>query len=140
MTPSNDFHSDVKDIPAAVKAIKNKQWRVVSSPNKNHGDSSEYSVGTLLWFNQVFKGSFTMAETPKTELTLKTADNMPRVSVTPDPSQKIVSVNVYYTQDGERKPAEKYWRLAWIFEESARGTPDRSRRGNRRQLADAVTR
>ena len=112
MSPSCDFHSHVEDIPAAVKAIGNKEWRVVSSPNKNHGDRSEYSVGTRLWFDQVLKGSFTMAETPKTALTLKTADKTPRVTVKPDTSQAIVSVNVYYTQEGERKPADRYWRLA----------------------------
>ena len=112
MSPSCDFHSHVEDIPAAVEAIQNKEWRVVSSPNKNHGDRSEYSVGTRLWFDQVLKGSFSMAETPKTELTLKMADKTPRMTVTPDSSQEIVSVNVYYTHDGERKPADRYWRLA----------------------------
>ncbi|MBT3194814.1 MAG: hypothetical protein HN341_19885 [Verrucomicrobia bacterium] len=112
MSPSNDFHSHVNDIPAAARAIKNKHWRVVCSPNRNHGDSGEYSVGTLLWFNQFLKGEFAMAATPKTALTLKTVDHTPRFSVSPDASQKIASVNVYYTQDGERKAADKYWRLA----------------------------
>jgi len=112
MSPSNDFHSHVNDIPAAVGSIKNKHWRVVCSPNRNHGDNGEYSVGTLLWFNQFLKGGFAMPETPKTALMLKTADHTPRFSVTPDTSQRIASVNVYYTQDGERKAADKYWRLA----------------------------
>ncbi|MBT3377003.1 MAG: hypothetical protein HN742_35800 [Lentisphaerae bacterium] len=112
MSPSNDFHSNVQDIPQAVKDIKSRDWRVVSSPNRNHGDSSEYSVGALLWFNQFLKREFTMAKTPTTRLTLKTADNVPSVSVTSDQSQMIQSVNVYYTQGGERKPAEKYWRVA----------------------------
>jgi len=111
MSPANDFHSHVNHIPQSVKALKNKQWRVVSSPNRNHGDDAEYSVGTLLWFNQILKNGFEMAETPTTKLTLNTADNTPVVSVTPDRSQKIRSVNVYYTQDGEKKAADKYWRL-----------------------------
>ncbi|HAR67504.1 MAG TPA: hypothetical protein DCR55_15020 [Lentisphaeria bacterium] len=112
MSPSNDFHSHIEDIPASVEALKTKHWRVVSSPNKNHGDRSEYSVGTRLWFDQVLKGSFAMAETPTIKLTLNTPDNTPHASVTSDPSQIIQSLNVYYTQDAGQPPADRYWRLA----------------------------
>ena len=112
MSPSNDFHSKVQDIPQAVSDIKSSQWRVVSSPNRNHGDSAEYSVGTTLWFDQFLKGQFKMAETPTTKLTLKTADQIPSATVAPDRSQKVISVDVYYTQDGGKDPKEKFWRLA----------------------------
>lgn len=112
MSPSNDFHSHIEDIPAAVEAIQCKDWRVVSSPNKNHGDRSEYSVGTRLWFDQVLKDGFTMAATPTIELKLRTADHSPRVSVRFDQSQMMQSLNVYYTQDGDKAPADRYWRLA----------------------------
>lgn len=112
MSPSNDFHSQVQDIPAALAAMKTRDWRVVSSPNQNHGDYSEYAVGTLLWFDHALKGTFDMARTPQTTLTLKTADGSPTLAVVPDRSQEIRSVYVYYTQDGEREAPGKYWHQA----------------------------
>lgn len=112
MTPSNDFHSKVQDIPAAVNFLNTKDWRVVSSPNRNHGDSSEYSVGTLLWFDQHLKGTFKMAETPTINVSLNNKTQIPTVSVTADQSQDIRALDVYYTQDGLKKPADKFWRLA----------------------------
>lgn len=112
LTPSNDFHSRVQDIPAAVDAVKTEDWRVVSSPNRNHNDRSEYSVGTLLWFNQHLKGSFSVAQTPEVQVSLKNDLKTPVVSVTPDTSQTIRSLDVYYTQDGAKKAADKFWHLA----------------------------
>ena len=77
MSPSCDFHSHIEDIPAAVDAIQNPEWRVVTSPNRNHGDRSEYSVGTLLWFNQILKNGERMANTPDLDVNLTTGDGIP---------------------------------------------------------------
>ena len=112
LTPSNDFHSQVQDIPGAVEAVQTDDWRVVSSPNRNHSDRSEYSVGTLLWFDQHLKGEFTVAQTPEVKVSLKNQRKAPIVAVSPDRSQKIRSLDVYYTQDGEKKAADKFWHLA----------------------------
>ena len=112
MTPSNDFHSKVQDIPAAVASLKTKDWRVVSSPNRNHGDSSAYSVGTTLWFNQHLKGEFNMPVTPTIKVSLKNKMQMPMVQVNADASMDIRVVDVYYTQDGLKKPVDKFWSLA----------------------------
>lgn len=112
MTPSNDFHSKVQDVPAAVNSLNTKDWRVVSSPNRNHGDRSEYSVGTLLWFNQHLKGTFKMAQTPELKVSLKSKNRIPVVLVKADASQDIRALDVYYTQDGLKKPVDKFWSLA----------------------------
>jgi len=112
MTPSNDFHSKVQDVPAAVASLKTKDWRVVSSPNRNHGDSAAYSVGTTLWFNQHLKGEFKMPATPTIQVSLKNDTRTPMVKVNTDASMDIRVVDVYYTQDGLNKPVDKFWSLA----------------------------
>lgn len=112
LTPSNDFHSRVEDIPAAVDAVGTKDWRVVSSPNRNHSDRSEYSVGTVLWFNQHLKGEFEVAQTPEVQVSLNNDLKTPVVSVTADSSQTIRCVDVYYTQDGAKPAADRFWHLA----------------------------
>ena len=112
MTPSNDFHSKVQDVPAAVASLKTKDWRVVSSPNRNHGDSAAYSVGTTLWFNQYLKGEFKMPATPTIQVSLENQMRTPMVKVNTDASMDIRVVDVYYTQDGLKKPVDKFWSLA----------------------------
>jgi pimeloyl-ACP methyl ester carboxylesterase len=98
LSPSNDFHGLIDDLQQAVKDIKSKHWRVVCSPHMSHRDRDDFVVDTMLWFNQYLKGSFKFPETPKTSLKLKTADGNPLFSVSPDKSKKILSLDIYYTQ------------------------------------------
>jgi hypothetical protein len=88
MSPANDFHGKVEDLPQAVKDIKSKQWRIVSSPNKNHSDSAEYSAGGMLWLDQFLKGDFKMPKTPRSKLDINTKNHIPIFSVKPDQSKK----------------------------------------------------
>ena len=101
LSPANDFHGRIGDLPATVKEIKSKDWRVTCSPHHNHQDTPSYEVATLLWFDQQLKKSFAMPKTPATELKLKTSDSVPTFTVMPDSSQRILSVDVYYTQHGK---------------------------------------
>lgn len=101
LSPSNDFHGRINDLQKAVEEIKSEEWRVTCSPHHNHQDNAECEVATQLWFDQYLKGIFTFPETPKSSLELKTKNGVPIFWVTPDVSRKILSVDVYYTQQGQ---------------------------------------
>jgi dienelactone hydrolase len=101
LSPANDFHGRIGDLPAAVREIKSGEWRVTCSPHHNHQDTAEYEVATQLWFDQHLKSAFTVPRTPSTSLNLKTTDGVPSFTVTPDPSKPIQSVDVFYTQQGD---------------------------------------
>ena len=101
LSPSNDFHGRIGDLPKAVREIKSKQWRVTCSPHHNHQDTPEYEVATQLWMDQYLKGSFQLPKTPATKLTLKTSDGVPVFAVNPDDSKPILSIDVFYTQHGK---------------------------------------
>ena len=100
LSPANDFHGTIDDLQTALTEIKSTDWRVTCAPHHNHQDTAEYEVATQLWFDQVLKNAFTWPSTPSATLTLNTSDGVPSFSVTPDPSRKILAVDVYYTQGG----------------------------------------
>jgi hypothetical protein len=93
---------------------------VTCSPHHNHQDTDEYEVATQLWFDQVLKKSFKFPKTPKSEIKLNAANGIPKFTVTPDNSKEILSVEIYYTQngqpDGEKidmtNTKSKHWHLA----------------------------
>ncbi len=101
LSPSNDFHGHLQDVPKAVSLINTNDWRVVSAPHHSHQDNGESEVTGLLWFDQYLKGIFRYPETPNTKLELKTESGIPSFTVKPDPSKPILSVDIYYTQQGE---------------------------------------
>ncbi len=102
LSPSNDFHGHLKDVPTAASLIKTDDWRVVSAPHHNHQDNGEAEVTGLLWFDQYLKGTFIYPETPTTTLQLKTTSGIPSFTVKADPSKPILEVDIYYTQQGEK--------------------------------------
>ncbi len=124
LSPANDFHGRIGDLPRAVREISSDEWRVTCSPHHNHQDTAEYEVATLLWFDQHLKGEFAFPRTPESDLKLNAADGVPTIAVQPDPSKPIVSVDVYYTQQG--KPGEgpkdredvmhRFWHHAQVAE------------------------
>ena len=101
LTPSNDFHGRIDDIPSALEHIKSKHWRVSHGAHFNHQDPPEHMVNTILWMEQHLKGTFTLPTTPQGKLTLKTKSNTPEYTFTVDESREIKSINVYYTQQGQ---------------------------------------
>tara|TARA_B110000908_G_scaffold149901_2_gene183522 strand:+ start:13391 stop:15193 length:1803 start_codon:yes stop_codon:yes gene_type:complete len=100
LSPANDFHGHINDLPQAVSELKTKHWRVACNAHLNHRDLPSGEVATQLWFDEHLKGTFKFPETPGSELQLKTADHIPFFSATPDDSKKIASVDIYYTQQG----------------------------------------
>jgi hypothetical protein len=101
LSPSNDFHGRINDLQIAVKEIQSTEWRVTCAPHHNHQDTAEYEVATPLWFDQSLKKTFALPRTPKTELTLKSTNGVPAITVSPDFSKPILRVDVFYTQQGQ---------------------------------------
>ena len=101
LSPANDFHGRVDDLPAAVDEIQTSDWRITSSAHHNHQDTAEYEVATQLWMDQHLKGTFSFPQTPHSELALETTNGIPSIAVKPDVSEPILHVDVYYTQQGQ---------------------------------------
>ncbi len=101
LSPANDFHGRIGDLPDAIDRIASKEWRVTCSPHHNHQDTAEYEVATMLWFDQHLKGTFTVPQTPKSTLQLETPDGVPVFAVTPDTSKPVLAVDVFYTLQGK---------------------------------------
>ncbi|MFG0335331.1 MAG: dienelactone hydrolase family protein, partial [Maioricimonas sp. JB049] len=130
LSPTNDFHGRIGDLPDAVEEIRSEQWRVACSPHHNHQDTPPYEVATQLWFDQHLKGVFSMPATPEASVTLKRPDGVPTITVAADTSQPLAAVDVFYTQQG--KPDEtssdrdntvhRFWRHAATRADDGRWT------------------
>jgi hypothetical protein len=101
LSPGNDFHGRIDDLQKAVTEIHSRDWRITCSPHHNHQDTPEYMVATLLWFDQHLKGKFTFPSTPEVSLCLETGDRVPLLTVSPNGTSPTLSVDVYYTQQGQ---------------------------------------
>jgi dienelactone hydrolase len=101
LSPANDFHGRINDLPKTVQEIKTGEWRVTCAAHHNHQDTAEYEVATPLWFDQHLKGAFAWPKTPESKLMLNTGSGIPLFSVRPDASKPILSVDVFYTQQGQ---------------------------------------
>ena len=101
LSPANDFHGRIGDLPDAIGEIGSDQWRVTCSPHHNHQDTPEYEVASLLWFDQHLKGTFDVPQAPETTLELRPDDGVPSLTVRPDRSRPILTVDVFYTQQGK---------------------------------------
>lgn len=106
LSPANDFHGRIGDLPTAIGEIQSGDWRVTCSPHHNHQDTSSYEVATLLWMDQHLKKDFSFPQTPTTELYLKGEGGVPSFSVLPDTSRAVQSVDVFYTQQGNNEGNE----------------------------------
>jgi pimeloyl-ACP methyl ester carboxylesterase len=120
LSPANDFHGRINYLPVAVSEIQTNDWRVTCGPHHNHNDTAPYLVATQLWFDQYLKGTFEWPATPQTELQLKTTTGVPRLTVSPDRSKQILSVEVYYTQQGGDNESHlnkihRFWRSAQVM-------------------------
>jgi cephalosporin-C deacetylase-like acetyl esterase len=101
LSPANDFHGRVGDLPKAIAEIRTDHWRVTCAPHHNHQDTPQYEVATMLWMDQHLRDSFSFPQTPETTLSLKTDDGVPSFRVQPSRSRPVLSVDVFYTQHGK---------------------------------------
>lgn len=100
LSPANDFHGQIDDLPQALDAIASTDWRVTCSAHHNHQDTAEYQVAGPLWFDQHLKGAFIWPRTPATTVDLRAPGGIPTLTVKPDPSRRILAVDVFFTQQG----------------------------------------
>lgn len=105
LSPANDFHGRIGDLPKTIKEIKSTDWRVTCSPHHNHQDTPPFEVATLLWFDEHLKQAFTMPATPRTNLILDSGSGKPVLQIQVDQNTPVQSVDVYFTQQG--KPDEQ---------------------------------
>lgn len=107
LSPANDFHGRINDLQTAVDEVTTDDWRVTCAAHHNHQDTAEYEVATQLWMDQHLRGSISMPQTPKTQLTLTSGKGIPRITVNPDASKPVLRVDVYYTVQGVVDPGGK---------------------------------
>ena len=103
LSPANDFHGRINDLQKAIQEITSKDWRITCSPHHQHQDTAEYEVAGPLWFDQCLKGAFRFPKIPEAALELKTETGLPVFTIAPDPSRPIVSVDIFYTQQGQKE-------------------------------------
>ncbi|MDA3924463.1 MAG: dienelactone hydrolase family protein [Kiritimatiellae bacterium] len=100
LSPANDFHGRINDLQTALTEIRSSDWRITCAPHHNHQDTDEYEVAGPLWFDQHLKGIFKYPQTPVSSLELKTGSGVPCFTVIPDDSKPVLSVDIFYTQQG----------------------------------------
>ena len=107
---TNDFHGIMDDTYRTGELIPHKTVRYSFTPHMNHRFTPEFAVTRPLWFDQYLKSSFTFPKTPDSKLVLATEDHVPELWVTPDSSQMVADVHIYYSVDPD--PRARFWRSA----------------------------
>ena len=107
---TNDFHGVMDDTYRTGALIPHTNVRYAFAPHLNHRFTPEFAVTRPLWFDQHLKKTFTFPKTPDSKLLLATEDHVPELHVTPDSSQPVAEVHVYYSVDPD--PRARFWRSA----------------------------
>jgi pimeloyl-ACP methyl ester carboxylesterase len=110
LSPANDFNAPINNMAWNWRNLPDDRVRFSISPHLNHRHTDEHAISQYLWFEQHLKGVFKMPRTPHLALTLKTANGVPLVSVTPDESQPVKRVEIYYSLDAHE--LSRFWRAA----------------------------
>ncbi len=111
LSPTNDFHGHIDNMAWNWRDLPDDRVRFSNSPHLNHRHTNEHSLTEYLWFEEHLKGvAFKMPKTPQMVLDLKTESCVPQVTVTPDESQSLQRVDVYYSLDPHA--LTRFWRDA----------------------------
>jgi hypothetical protein len=111
LSPTNDFHGHIDNMAWNWRNVPSDIVRFSISPHLNHRHTNENALTEYLWFEQHLKGAdFKMPETPKVALELKTMSGVPQLTVTPDESQSVQRVDVFYSIDPHA--LTRFWRDA----------------------------
>ncbi len=111
LSPTNDFHGHIDNMAWNWRNLPDDRLRFSISPHLNHRHTDEHAITEYLWFEQHVKGApFRMPQTPRMTLELKANDGLPRISVTPDDSQPVLRVDIYYSIDPHA--LTRFWRAA----------------------------
>ncbi len=110
LSPTNDFHAHIDNMAWNWRKVPDDRVRFSISPHLNHRHTDEHAITQYLWFEEHLKGAFKMPQTPRLVLDLKTPDGVPVVTATPDDSQPVKRVDIYYTLDPQE--LTRFWRDA----------------------------
>lgn len=111
LSPTNDFHAHIDNMAWNWRNVPDARVRFSISPHLNHRHTDEHAITEYLWFEEHLKGAtFRMPQTPQMALELQTADGVPRITVTPDDSQPVQRVDIYYSLDPHA--LTRFWRDA----------------------------
>lgn len=111
LSPTNDFNAPIDNMAWNWRSLPDKQVRFSISPHLNHRHVDEHAVTEYLWFEQHLKGAaFQMPQTPRLVLELKSQDGVPQLIATPDATQPVQQVDIYYSLDPHA--LTRFWRDA----------------------------
>ena len=111
LSPTNDFHGHLDNMAWNWRTLPDERTRFSIAPHLNHRHTGEHAITEYLWFEEHLKGAaFKMPRTPQMALELKTGDGVPRITVTPDDSQPVLRVDIYYSLDPHA--LTRFWRDA----------------------------
>ena len=110
LSPTNDFHGNIDNMAWNWRSLPDNRVRFSISPHLNHRHADEHALTQHLWFEEHLKGAFKMPGTPQMSLNLKSADGVPRVSVTPDSELPVKRVDIYWSVDPHT--LTRFWRDA----------------------------
>ena len=111
LSPTNDFHGHLDNMAWNWRNLPDARTRFSIAPHLNHRHTGEHALTEYLWFEEHLKGAaFRMPRTPAAVLELKTGDGVPQFTVTPDDSQPVLRVDIYYSLDPHA--LTRFWRDA----------------------------
>ena len=111
LSPTNDFHGHLDNMAWNWRHLPDARTRFSIAPHLNHRHSAEHALTEYLWFEEHLKGAaFKMPQTPQIALNLQTDDGVPQLTVTPDDTQPIRRVDIYYSLDPHA--LTRFWRDA----------------------------
>jgi len=121
LSPTNDFNAPIDNMAWTWRNLPDDRVRFSISPHLNHRHTDEHALTEYLWFEEHLKSAaFKMPQTPRMVLDLKTSDGVPRVTVTPDESQPVQRVDIYYSLDPHA--LTRFWRDAKSVQEGKQWT------------------
>lgn len=121
LSPTNDFHAHIDNMAWNWRNLPDDRVRFSISPHLNHHHTDEHGITEYLWFEEHLKGAaFKMPRTPGITLDLKTDDGIPRITLTPDGSQPVQRVDIYYSADPHA--LTRFWRDAGAVKSGSQWT------------------
>ena len=110
LSPSNDFNAPIGNMAWNWRHLPEDRVRFSISPHLSHRHTDEHAITQYLWFEEHLKGTFKMPRTPQLVLKINTPDGVPLLTVTPDDSQPVRRVDIYYALDPHE--LTRFWRDA----------------------------
>jgi len=122
--PGDDFHGTIEFIEHLASLTHSTDVRFARVPQLNHRDIPTFFASAPLWFDAKLKGTFSFPRTPDVSLNLVSANGTPQLITRPDTSRKIKEVDVYYTDQADSSPSQRFWRFAASRQHDAVWTAD----------------